>query len=89
MRARRYDTHDATSEGGKKTGVEGMHGGGIVAMEWSYDDELIVSGDANGDLCVWRAGLKEEEDEREEGAQTKARVAAAKAVEKKLMRGWE
>ncbi|GMI08733.1 hypothetical protein TrVE_jg9310 [Triparma verrucosa] len=54
--------------------VEGMHGGEVRCVGWSYDWGTVVSGDVEGDLCVWEVGREEEDGKGKE--------------EEGLMRGW-
>ncbi|GMH91208.1 hypothetical protein TL16_g11991 [Triparma laevis f. inornata] len=39
--------------------VEGMHGGEVKFVEWSYDCGTLVSGDVNGDVVIWQVGREE------------------------------
>jgi len=36
--------------------VEGMHGGTVGALGGSFDEEVWVSADEGGDVCVWKVG---------------------------------
>ena len=42
----------------KISSVPHLHGGAVNDIKWSWDDEVVVSGDVNGDVCVWAVTME-------------------------------
>ena len=47
-------------EGRERFIVTGMHGGRVEDIKWTRDEGVVVSGDVEGDVCVWRVWRKGE-----------------------------
>ncbi|GMI28662.1 hypothetical protein TrCOL_g11761 [Triparma columacea] len=67
---------------------KGMHGGEVVGVGWSRDERWVVSGDDEGDVCVWEVSWGGGGDEEERNVKKKGKGGGEKKGGE-VIRGWE